>query len=188
MTESVTVSAPDRLRAHYESGVEVLFALAKPAFDGMEAAIALNMQSARTAITENEATLKSALQVGNPVELFTQQLNVSQQAAAKAMTYGRTLFDIAAQTHSAWVQVAQAQTERQGQCVKAFTEHLSQSAPAGAEPFIAAMNSTFAAFGNAAESVRSLTRQAIEATQGRLDAAADATQSTTPATTVPAAN
>jgi phasin family protein len=186
MTEPVIVSAPDRLRDHYASGFAVFFALAKPAFDGMEAAIALNMQSARVALTENEAAFKGALQIGNPVELFTQQLNASQQAAAKAMTYGRKLFDIAALTHSEWVQVAQAQSERQGQCVKAFTERLSQNAPEGAAPFIAAMNSSFAAFGQAAESVRGLTQQAIEAAQGRLDAVADATHGTTQA--APAGN
>ena len=176
MTEPVTFFAPDRLRAHYESGVAVFFALAKPAFESIEATTALNMQTARAAIAENEATLKSALQSGNPVELFTQQLNASQQAASKAMSYGRKLFDIAASTHSEWTQVAQAQSERQEQCVKALAERFSQSAPAGAEPFVAAMNSTFAAFGNAADSMRTMTRQAIEAAQGRFDTVAAATQ------------
>ncbi|MFD1556924.1 TIGR01841 family phasin [Paraburkholderia silviterrae] len=176
MTEPVTFFAPDRLRAHYESGVAVFFALAKPAFENFEATIALNMQTARATIAESEAALKSTLQISNPVELFTQQLNASQQAASKAMAYGRKLFDIAAHTHSEWVEVAQAQTVRQEQCVKALAERFSQSAPAGSEPFVAAMNSTFAAFGNAADSMRTMTRQAIEAAQGRLDTVAAATQ------------
>ncbi|HKT96714.1 MAG TPA: TIGR01841 family phasin [Paraburkholderia sp.] len=176
MTEPVTFFAPDRLRAHYESGVAVFFALTKPAFESFEATIALNMQTARAAITDNEATLKSALQSSNPVELFTQQLNASQQAASKAMSYGRKLFDIAANTHSEWTEVAQAQTERQEQCVKAFAERFSQGAPAGAQPFVAAMNSTFTAFGNAADSMRTMTRQAIQAAQGRIDTVATATQ------------
>lgn len=175
MTESVTFSAPDRLRAHYQSGVAVFFALATPAFEAFEATIALNLQTARAAITDNEATLKSALQSSNPVELFTQQLNASQQAASRAMSYGRKLFDIAAHTQSEWTQVAQAQTERQEECVKALAERFSQSAPAGAQPFVAAMNSTFAAFGNAADSMRTMTRQAIQAAQGRLDTVAAAT-------------
>lgn len=186
MTESVTVSAPDRLRAHYETGVAVFFALAKPAFESFEATIALNMQTARSAIADNETALKSALQSGNPVELFTQQLNASQQAASKAMSYGRKLFDIAAHTHSEWTQVAQAQTERQEQCVKALAERFSQGAPAGAEPFVAAMNSTFSAFGTAADSVRTMTRQAIQAAQGRFDMAAAATKR--PTQTGPSAN
>lgn len=175
MTEPVTFSAPDRLRAHYESGVAVFFALAKPAFESFEATIALNMQTARAAIVDNEATLKSALQSSNPVELFTQQLNASQRAASNAMSYGRKLFDIAVNTQSEWTQIAQAQTERQEQCAKAFAERFSQGAPVGAEPFVAAMNSTFAAFGNAADSMRTMTRQAIQAAQGRFDTVAAAT-------------
>ncbi|MDR3096742.1 MAG: TIGR01841 family phasin [Paraburkholderia sp.] len=186
MTESVTHSAPDRLRAHYESGVAVFFALARPAFESFEATVALNMQVARAALADNEAALKSALQSSNPVELFTQQLNASQQAASKTMSYGRKLFDIAAHAQAEWTQVAQAQSERQEQCVKALAERFSQGAPAGSEPFVAALNSTFSAFGNAADSVRTMTRQAIQAAQGRFDTAAAATQRTTQ--TGPAAN
>ncbi|MFX1766239.1 TIGR01841 family phasin [Paraburkholderia sp. A1RI-2L] len=186
MTESVTFSAPDRLRAHYESGVAVFFALARPAFESFEATVALNLQTVRTAIADNEAALKSALQSGNPVELFTQQLNASQQAASKAISYGRKVFDIAAHAHAEWTQVVQAQSERQELCVKALAERFSQGAPAGAEPFVAAMNSTFAAYGNAADSVRTMTRKAIEAAQGKFDKVAAATQRATQ--TGPAAN
>lgn len=186
MTESVTLAAPDRLRAHYESGVAVFFALAQPAFESFEAIVSLNLQTARTAIADNEAALKSALQSGNPVELFTQQLNASQQAVSKAMSYGRKVFDIAAHAHAEWTQIAQAQSERQEQCVKALAERFSQGAPAGAEPFVAAMNSTFSAYGNAAESVRAMTRQAIEAARGKFNTVAGAAQRATQ--TGPAAN
>ncbi len=59
MTEPVTFFAPDRLRAHYESGVAVFFALAKPAFENFEATVALNMQTARAAKPDDPAIADS---------------------------------------------------------------------------------------------------------------------------------
>ncbi|CAG9220732.1 Phasin_2 domain-containing protein [Paraburkholderia tropica] len=167
----MTVSAPEHLRANYASGVATWFALITPAWQGAEAVVALNMQAARAALNENEAAFKGALQTNSPVEFFTQQVSASQQIAAKSLSYSRHLFDIATKTQAAWTEAAQAQATQQERNVKALTEQFSQHAPVGSEAFVAAMHSTFSAFGNAAESIRGMTRQAIEATQNQFEAA-----------------
>ncbi|WP_322048985.1 TIGR01841 family phasin [Paraburkholderia sp. J67] len=164
MTEPVNDFASDQLRAHYQSGIAAFFALTQPAFKSVEAIVALNLQATRALLAENEATLKSALQTTSPVELFTQQVSHSQQAAAKALSYGRQLFDIATHTQSELTHAAQAQAEAQQDRVKAFA-----NAPAGAAPYLSAFNSTFAAFGNVAENLRNLTQKNIEAAQNRFD-------------------
>jgi phasin family protein len=174
----MTVSAPEHLRANFESGVATWFALITPAWQGAEAVVALNMQAARAALNENEAAFKGALQTGSPVEFFTQQVNASQQLAAKSLSYSRHLFDIATKTQAAWTDAAQAQATQQERNLKAFTDQFSQHAPAGSEAFIAAMRSTFSAFGNAAESIRGMTRQAVEATQSQFDTASAAATAT----------
>ncbi|MBN3856317.1 TIGR01841 family phasin [Paraburkholderia sp. Ac-20340] len=168
--------ASDHLRAQYQSGVAAFFAVTQPAFKSVEAIVALNLQAARAVLAENEAALKGALQTTSPVELFTQQVNASQQAAAKALSYGRQLFDIATHTQSEWTQAAQAQSEAQQERVKAVAARFSQNAPASATPYlapyVAAFNSTFTAFGNAAETIRNLTQQNIETAQNRFDSIA----------------
>ncbi|WP_322095257.1 TIGR01841 family phasin [Paraburkholderia bannensis] len=169
MTESTNDFATDHLRAHYQSGIAAFFALTQPAFKSVEAIVALNLQATRAVLAENEATLKSALQTASPVELFTQHVSASQQAAAKALSYGRQLFDIATHAQADFTQAAQAQAEAQQERAKAFAERVSQNSPAGAAPYFSAFNSTFAAFGNAAETFRNLTQQTIETARNQVD-------------------
>jgi phasin family protein len=173
MTESTNDFASDHLRAHYQSGVAAFFAFTQPAFKSVEAVVALNLQATRALLAENEATLKSALQTASPVELFTHHVGASQQAAAKALSYGRQLFDIATHTQAELTQAAQAQAEAQQERTKAIAERFSQNAPAGAAPYFSAFNSAFAAFGNAAETFRNFTQQNVESARKQFDAQID---------------
>lgn len=174
----MSVSAPEQFRANYQAGVAAFFALAKPVVQGVQAVIDLNVQAGKAAMAESEATLKGALQSSNPVEFLTQQLGASQQAAAKAMSYSRHLFDIASATQNEWIQAAQAHSGEHEQRFKAFSEGFTQHAPVGSEAFIAAMNSTFAAVNNAAETMRGVTRQAIETAQSGFENVAASAQET----------
>ncbi|QGZ58542.1 TIGR01841 family phasin [Paraburkholderia acidiphila] len=182
----MSVSAPEQFRANYQAGVAAFFALTKPVFQGVQAVIDLNVQASKAAIAESEATLKGAFQSGNPAEFLTQQIGASQQAAAKAMSYGRHLVDIATTTQNELIQAAQAQSGEQEQRFKAFSEGLTQNAPVGAESFVAAMNSTFAAVNNAAETLRGVTRQAIETAQSNFQNVAASVQEAAPAAVQPA--
>jgi phasin family protein len=177
----MSVSAPEQFRANYQAGVAAFFALTKPVVEGVQAVIDLNVQASKAAIAESEATLKGALESGNPADFLTQQFGASQQAAAKAMSYGRHLVDIATTTQNEWIQAAQAQSGENEQRFKAFSEGLTQNAPVGAEPFVAAMNSTFAAVNNAAETLRGVTRQAIETAQSGFQNVVASAQEAVPA-------
>jgi phasin family protein len=180
----MSVSAPEQFRANFQAGVAAFFALSKPMVDGMQAVIDLNVQASKAAVAESEATLKGVLQSGNPVEFLTQQLGMSQQASAKAVSYNQHLFDILSTTQNAWIQAAQAHSGEHEQRFKAFSEGFAQHAPVGSEAFVAAMNSTLAAVNNAAETMRGVTRQAIATAQsGFQNVAASAQEAAQPAAT-----
>ncbi|WP_183731598.1 MULTISPECIES: TIGR01841 family phasin [Paraburkholderia] len=173
MTESTNDFASDHLRAQYQSGIAAFFAFTQPAFKSVEAVVALNLQATRALLAENEATLKSALQTASPVELFTHHVSASQQAAAKALSYGRQLFDIATHAQAELTQAAHAQAEAQQERARALAERFSQHAPAGSAPYFSAFNSAFSAFGNAAETFRNFTQQTIDSTREQFDAQVD---------------
>lgn len=178
----MSISAPEQLRANYQAGVAVFFALTKPVFEGVQAMIDVNVLAGKAAIAESEATLKGALQSSNPVEFLTQQLGASQQASAKAMSYSRHLLDIATTAQNKWMQAAQAHSGEHEQRFKTFSEGLTQHAPVGAEAFVAAMNSTLAALNHAAEAMRGGYRQAMETAQnGFQNVAASAQEVAQPA-------
>jgi len=84
------------------------------------------------------------------------------------------------------MQAAQAQSGEQEQRFKAFAEGLTQHAPVGAESFVAAMNSTFAAVNNAVETLRGVSRQAIETAQSNFQNVAASVQEAAPVAEQPA--
>ncbi|MFP6561247.1 TIGR01841 family phasin [Paraburkholderia sp. B3] len=143
----MTAFASEHLRTACQSGVRAFFALANPALQGVQAVVDLNTQAIKAAMAETEATLKGAIQSQNPLEFLAQQVTVSQQAAAKAISYGQHLVDIATATQAEWMRAARAQSEQHELRFEAFSGQFSPSVPASPGAWIAAMNSMFSAAG-----------------------------------------
>ncbi|KWH05552.1 phasin [Burkholderia territorii] len=171
----MSVFAPEKFAADYQSGIAAWFAIARPAIKGFEAVVELNLQVAKTALEEYEDKLKNAFNSGNPAAGFAQQVAVPQEAAGKAVAYGRHLFDIAVSTQAEWAKVAQAQYEQNDKRVKEVVGELTKHAPAGSGAVVAALNSALSAASAAADSVRAATGQAIEAAQSGFDAVSETT-------------
>lgn len=159
----MSVFAPEKFAADYQSGIAAWFAIARPAISGFEAVVELNLQVARTALAEYEDKLKNAFNASNPAAGFAQQVAAPQEAAGKAAAYGRHLFDIAVSTQAEWAKVAQAQYEETDKRVKDVVGELTKHAPAGSGAVVAALNSALSAATAAADSMRAATGQAIEA-------------------------
>ncbi|RQS56362.1 phasin [Burkholderia sp. Bp8963] len=177
----MSVFAPEKFIADYQSGVTALFAAAQPAFRGFEAVVELNLQATKAALEEYEDHLKGAFSGGNPAEFFTRQLGATQQAAGKAASYSRHLFDIATTTQAEFAKAAQAHYEQADQRLKDALGEFSKHAPAGTAPVVAALNSALSAASAAAETMRAATGQVIEAAQSGFDAVGASARATKPA-------
>jgi phasin family protein len=169
----MSVFAPEKIAADCQSGIAAWFAIARPAINGIEAVVELNLQAAKTALEEYEDKLKNALNAGNPVAGFAQQVAAPQEAAGKAVSYGRHLFEIAVSTQAEWVKVAHAQYQQADTRWKEALGELSKHVPAGSAPVVAALNSALSAATAAADSMRAATGQAIEAAQSSFETAGE---------------
>ncbi|MBY4871368.1 phasin [Burkholderia sp. Bp9017] len=169
----MSVFAPEKFAADYQSGIAAWFAIARPAIHGFEAVVELNLQVAKTALEEYEDKLKNAFNASNPAAGLAQQVAAPQEAAGKAVAYSRHLFDIAVSTQAEWSKVAQAQYEQTDKRVKDVFGELTKHAPAGSAPVVAALNSALSAATAAADSVRAAAGQAIEAAQSGFDAVSE---------------
>ncbi|WP_052408817.1 TIGR01841 family phasin [Paraburkholderia acidipaludis] len=143
----MTVFASEHLGTACQSGVRAFFALANPTLQGVQAVVDLNTQAIKAAMTETEATLKGAIQSQNPLEFLARQVTVSQQAAAKAISYGQHLVDIATTTQAEWTRAARAQSEQHELQFGAFSGPFAQNVSTGVQAWIAAMNPVFSAAG-----------------------------------------
>jgi phasin family protein len=121
-----------------KANAEILFGLTAKAFEGVEKLVELNLQVAKTALTEAAETAQAALSVRDAQELLALQAGLLQPAAEKAAAYGRHVYDIAAQTNAEVTKVAEttiAEAQRGQECARRQRERggAGQVGPVGRE-------------------------------------------------------
>jgi len=176
---------PDQLMAAQKANVETLFGLTHKAFEGVEKLIELNMQVAKTAMTEAAEATKAAMSVKDAQELLALQASLLQPSAEKAAAYSRHVYDIMASTNAELTSAAEAQMADAQKKMLATVDTAVKNAPAGTENAVALVKSAVAAANNAFESVHKAAKQAAEVAESNFQAmtstAVKATQTATKA-------
>ena len=161
----------DQIIAAHKANIETLFGLTNKAFEGVEKLVELNMQVAKTALSEAVDSTQAALSVKDAQELLALQSTLLQPSAEKAASYSRHLYDIATSTNAEVVKVAEAQLADMQSKFAAVVETAAKSAPAGSENAVALVKSAVAAANNAFESVQKAAKQAADVAESNFTAA-----------------
>jgi len=160
----------EQIMSAQKSNVETLFGLTGKAFEGIEKLIELNVQVAKTAMTEAASTSKAALSVKDAQELMALQASLMQPAAEKAAAYSRYLYEIAASTGAEVTRVAEATGADAQAKFMSLVDTAVKNAPAGTENAVALVKSAVAAANNAIETVQKATKQAAEVADANFQA------------------
>ena len=160
----------DQLMTSHKANVETIFGLTSKAFEGVEKLIELNVQTAKTAMTEAADATRAALSVKDAQELFALQAGLLQPTAEKAAAYSRHVYEIAAATNAEVAKVAEATaTEAQAKFL-AVVDTAVRNAPAGTENAVALVKSAVAAATNAYEGVQKAAKQAADVAEANFQA------------------
>ncbi|MBL8279242.1 MAG: phasin family protein [Pelomonas sp.] len=161
----------EQVLAAHKANVETLFGLTNKAFEGVEKLVELNLQVAKTALTEAADTTSAALSVKDAQELLSLQAALLQPTAEKAASYSRHIYDIASSTGAEVAKAAEAQFSDAQKKFTAMVDTAAKNAPAGTENAVALVKSAVAAANNAFESVQKATKQAVEVAEANFQAA-----------------
>lgn len=161
---------PEQMMAAQKANVETLFGLTHKAFEGVEKLVELNLQVARTALSEVAESTKAALSVKDAQELVALQTSLLQPSAEKAAAYSRHLYDIMAGTQAEVTKVAEATIADTQKKVLAAVDTAVKNAPAGTENAVALVKSAVAAANNAYESVHKAAKQAADVAESNFQA------------------
>ena len=176
---------PEQLLATHKANIEILFGLTNKAFEGVEKIVELNLQTAKTSLSEVADTTRAALAVKDAQELFALQAGLLQPAAEKAAAYSRHLYDIAAATNAEVAKVAEETAADSQKKFMAVVDTAVKNAPAGTENAVALVKSAVAAANNAYETVQKAAKQATDIAEANFQAvtstAVKATQAATKA-------
>lgn len=171
------IATREQFAAANEAGVETLTTFASKAFTQVERLTALNLNTARSALEDSVAATKTVLAVKNPQDLVALQATLAQPMLDKAVAYGRSVYEIAAEGQREFAKLFETQVAGLN---KTFTDALDQaakSAPAGSETVFAAVKSALGAANNVYEHVSKTTKQATEIAEANVAAATEATVS-----------
>ncbi len=154
----------------HKANVETLFGLTGLAFEGVEKLVGLNIQVAKTAMTEAAQTTQAALSVKDAQELMALQAGLLQPAAEKAAAYSRHVYEIAASTGAEVNRVAEATAADAQAKFMSVVDNAVKNAPAGTENAVALVKSAISAANNAFESVQKAGKQAAEVADANFQA------------------
>lgn len=160
----------DQFVAAQKASVETLFGLTTKAFEGVEKLVELNLQVAKTTLTEAAESTTAALSVKDAQELLALQAGLLQPAAEKAAAYSRHLYDILAGTSAEFTKAAEGNMADAQKKVLTLVDSAVKNAPAGTESAVALVKSAVAAANNAYESAHKAAKQAAEVAEANFAA------------------
>ncbi|MFN3303803.1 MAG: phasin family protein [Roseateles sp.] len=160
----------EQIIAAHKANIETLFGLTNKAFEGVEKLVELNLQVAKTALSEAADTTAAALSVKDAQELLNLQAALLQPTAEKAASYSRHVYDIASSTGAEVAKVAESQFADAQKTFSTLVDNVAKNAPAGTENAVALVKSAVAAANNAFESVQKATKQAVEVAESNFQA------------------
>ena len=160
----------DQFIAAQKASMDTLFGLTQKAFESVEKLVELNMQVARTTLTEASETAHAAMSVKDVQELMALQTSLLQPAAEKAAAYSRHVYDIVAGAGAELTKSAEANMADSQKKVMAMVDTAVKNAPAGSENAVAMVKTAVAAANSAFESVQKATKQATEVAEANFNA------------------
>ncbi len=163
---------PDQIFAAQRSNLETLSGLTTKVFEGFEQLVELNLQVAKTVLSENLDGAKRSLSAKTPQEFLEIQTSLVQPAGEKAAAYARQVYEITSGTQKELAKVAKATMTEGSQKLRETVDNLAKNAPSGSESVVAIVKSAIAAADNAYESVEKAAAQAVEIAESNIEAAA----------------
>lgn len=159
-------------KATIDAQLALLTSLTQKTFSGVEKIVDLNLNLARTSLAETTASAQQLLSANGPQEFLSMTTAQAQPNAEKVLAYGRHLAEIMSGTQAEFTKAAEEQFSETKRKAVALFEDVSKNAPAGSENAIAMIKTAISNANAGYEQFSKATRQAGEAVEANLSAAA----------------
>lgn len=165
----------DQLAAAQKANAEVMTALMRTAFEGMEKLAALNMAASREFFNTSISSAQQMLAAKDAQELAKINSAVAQPNVQKLMDYSRNVYDLVTQLQHQITSVMDSQYNALSKKASASIEKATAQAPVGGDVFAAAMKSMMDATNQAFGNMQNMAKQMTEIADANMQAASSAT-------------
>lgn len=165
----------DQLAATQKANAEVMMALLRTAFEGMEKMAALNMAASREFFNASVASAQQMMAAKDSQDLAKINSAIAQPNVQKMMDYSRNVYDLVTQLQQQVTSVMDSQYATMAKKATETIEKTSAQAPVGGDVFAAAMKSMLDATNQAFGNMQNMAKQMTEMADANLQAASSAT-------------
>ena len=155
----------EHFAAANKATVDSLLSVANTALASAERIAALNLNTARAAIEDTAAGVKTVIEAKDPQAALAAQKALAQPAIEKAVAYSRSVYEISSQTQQELAKMVEAQFGEFQKSVAGLVDLAAKSAPAGSEGAVAAVQSAIAAANSAFGNMNAVAKQFTETAQ-----------------------
>lgn len=166
---------PQQILANQKATVDNLLAFQEAVFNGFEQLVDLNLKVARASLDEAVQKTQAALEVKDVQEAVSFTTGLVQPSPEKVSAYGRQVYDIVSGVQASLNRLTEEQIAQAQRQMDETIEQLAKNAPTGSEGAVALMKSSLATANSAFESATKVARQAGNAAESNITAAANAT-------------
>ncbi|NYT22855.1 phasin family protein [Alcaligenaceae bacterium] len=168
-------AVPQQVLVNQKATVENFLAFQEAVFNGFEKLVDLNIKVVRASFDEAGQKAQEAMEVKDVQEAVSFATGLVQPGTDKVAAYGKHVYDIVAGVQSTLTKLTEEQIAQAQRQLDDTIEQLAKNAPTGSEGAVALMKSSLATATSAYESAAKVARQASDAAESNITAAANAT-------------
>jgi len=175
----------EQLAAAQKANLEVMTALLRTAFSGVERLTAINLAASRDFFNNTVANTQQLLAAKDASELAKLNSAQAQPGVEKLVDYSRSVYDLVAQMQKDITAVVEAQYSSFTKNAASVVDKATASAPVGGDVFAATMKSMLGASTKAFDSMSSMAKQLSDIAEANVQVATK-TAAKAPAKAAPA--
>lgn len=163
----------EQLTAAQKANAEVMMALMRTAFNGVERLTALNMAASREFFNNTVANAQQLLSAKDANTVAKLNSELAQPNVDKLMSYSRSVYDLVSEMQKEITGVMEAQYSTFTKTAETAVEKAKASAPVGGDVFAATMQSMLGASTKAFDQMTSMAKQLSDIAEANLQAASN---------------
>jgi len=161
----------EQLTAAQKANAEVMMALLRTAFNGVERLTALNMAASREFFNTTVASTQQLMAAKDVNEIAKLNTNLAQPGTEKWMDYSRSVYELVSEMQKEVTSVMEAQYSSFTKNASSAVEKAKSSAPVGGDVFAATMQSMLNASTKAFDNMTGMAKQLSDIAEANLQAA-----------------
>ena len=161
----------EQLTAAQKANAEVMMALMRTAFNGVERLTALNMAASREFFNNTMAGTQQMLSAKDPQAVAKLNAELAQPNAAKWMDYSRSVYELVSEMQKEVTSVMENQYGSFTKNINTAVEKAKTSAPVGGDVFAATMQSMLSASTKAFDNMTGMAKQLSDIAEANMAAA-----------------